>query len=222
MLKRTITAELIKKFNEMLYKILDDMDNKNYEGALDLIDTAFKDIFRLSIKFFNSLSLENIMEMVKINGSIVTDKCIIMAKLLEEEGNALEFQNKLDDAFYIHQKSLNLFLEAYLNESTNCDLKNYFSDIDPLINKLCEYKLSFTLLSKIAHYYAETKRYDKADDVIYEMLEENNHDAKCVEFAIKFYENLLLKNDNDLNSGNLPREEIEESLSSLRNILQNK
>ena len=115
MLKRTITAELIKKFNEMLHKILDDIDNKDYEGALNLIDAAFKDIFRLSIKFFNSLSLENIMEMVKINGSIVTDKCIMMAKLLEEEGNILENQNKLDDAFYIHQKSLNLFLEAYLN-----------------------------------------------------------------------------------------------------------
>ena len=222
MLKRTITAELIKKFNEMLYKILDDMDNENYEGALDLIDAAFKDIFRLSIKFFNSLSLENIMEMVKINGSIVTDKCIMMAKLLEEEGNILENQNKLDDAFYIHQKSLNLFLEAYLNESTTCDLKEYFSDIDPLINKVCEYKLYFTLLSKIADYYAETKRYDKADNVIYEILGENDYDEKHIKFSIEFYENLLLKSDNDLNSGNLPREEIEQSLSSLRNMLQNK
>lgn len=222
MLKRTITAELIKKFNEMLYKILDNINNKNYEEALNLIDTAFKDIFRLSVKFFNSLSLENILEMVKINGNIVTDKCIMMAKLLEEEGNIFENQNKLDDAFYIQQKSLHLFLEAYLNESSNCDLKNHYSDINPLINKVSNYKLSFTLLSKIAYYYRKTKRYDKADNIIYEILEENKYDIKYIKFSIKFYENLLLKNDNDLNSGNLTRDEIEESLTSLKNILQNK
>ena len=41
MLKRTITAELIKRFNELLIKILDSKKNKNYKEALDLIDNAF-------------------------------------------------------------------------------------------------------------------------------------------------------------------------------------
>ena len=90
MLKRTITAELIKRFNELLIKILDSKKNKNYKEALDLIDNAFKDMFRLSLKFFNSFSVESLMDMVKVKGTINTEKCIIIAKLLEEEGNILE------------------------------------------------------------------------------------------------------------------------------------
>lgn len=116
MLKRTITAELIKRFNELLIKILDSKKNKNYKEALDLIDNAFKDMFRLSLKFFNSFSVESLMDMVKVKGTINTEKCIIIAKLLEEEGNILEIQGELDYSFYINQKSLSLFLNAYLNK----------------------------------------------------------------------------------------------------------
>ncbi|MHC6180655.1 DUF6483 family protein [Clostridium sp. JNZ X4-2] len=220
MLKRTITAELIKKFNELLIKILDGKKNKNYREALDLIDTAFKDMFRLSLKFFNSLSVNSLMEMVKINGTINTDKCIIMAKLLEEEGNILESQNKLNDSFYIHQKSLHLFLNAYLSERVDCELEVHFSDIDSIISKICQYKLSYELENQIVAYYTKSCKYDKAEDIIYELLQENAYSSQSIKYSIEFYNNLLLKSDSELCAGNLPREEIIDSLSSLKTSLQ--
>lgn len=220
MLKRTITAELIKKFNELLIKILDGKKNKNYREALDLIDTAFKDMFRLSLKFFNSLSVDSLMEMVKINGTINTDKCIIMAKLLEEEGDILESENKLNDSFYIHQKSLHLFLNAYLSERVDCELEVHFSDIDSIIDKICQYKLSYELENQIIAYYTKSCKYDKAEDIIYELLQESAYSAQSIKYSIEFYNNLLLKSDSELCAGNLPREEIIDSLSSLKISLQ--
>ncbi|MEY8000326.1 DUF6483 family protein [Clostridium sp. Mt-5] len=220
MLKRTITAELIKKFNELLIKILDGKKNKNYRETLDLIDTAFKDMFRLSLKFFNSLSVDSLMEMVKINGTINTDKCIIMAKLLEEEGDVLESENKLNDSFYIHQKSLHLFLNAYLSERVDCELEVHFSDIDSIIGKICQYKLSYELENQIIAYYTKSCKYDKAEDIIYELLQESAYSAQSIKYSIEFYNNLLLKSDSELCAGNLPREEIIDSLSSLKTSLQ--
>ncbi|MCI1944282.1 DUF6483 family protein [Clostridium luticellarii] len=218
MLKRTITAELIKKFNELLIKILDNKKSKNYEEALNLIDAAFKDMFRLSLKFFNSLSVENLMDMVKDKGTINTDKCIIMAKLLEEEGTILEIQNELDYSFYINQKSLHLFLNAYLNSGRedDCELSSYFTDIDSIIGKVCQYKLSYELQNQIIAYHIKSCRYDKAENIVYELLEESNYSTDMINYSIKFYNNLLLKSNSELSAGNLPREEILDSLSSLK------
>ena len=221
MLKRTITAELIKRFNELLIKILDSKKNKNYKEALDLIDNAFKDMFRLSLKFFNSFSVESLMDMVKVKGTINTEKCIIIAKLLEEEGNILEIQGELDYSFYINQKSLSLFLNAYLNKRESCELESYFSDIDPLIEKICQYKLTCELQDKIIKYYIRCHIYDKAENTVYELLQENNYNVRSLKYAIKFYEDLLSKDNDELSAGKLPRNEIMASMSSLKSKLQN-
>ncbi len=64
--------------------------------------------------------------MTSTNGKASADKCIMMAKLFEEEAKILEIQNKLDDSFYINQKSLNIFLDTYNAENDTCTLKKVF------------------------------------------------------------------------------------------------
>ncbi len=219
MLKRNLTSELVVKFNECMDKILKYRQEGKNEEALSLIEDTFKEIFRLSSKFFNSFSDENLMDMIKTDGTINADKCIMMAKLLEEEANVFENQNNLDESFYMNLKSLNLFLEAYVDKDNNCDLQDYFCDIDPIIEKVCQYKIPFSLQNKIMDYYIKINKYDKAEDVLYEILELNDFNQNIVEKGIHFYENLLLKEDEQLKNSNLPREEINESLCVLRNKL---
>ncbi|NMM61221.1 hypothetical protein HBE96_00590 [Clostridium sp. P21] len=219
MLKRNLTSELVAKFKEFMDKILEYKKEGKNKEALNAIDDAFKEIFRLSLKFFNSFSDENLLDMIKTDGTINADKCIMMAKLLEEEALIFEDENNLDDAFYMNLKSLNLFLEAYVNKDNNCDLQNYFSDIQPIIEKVQEYKISLSLQNKVMDYYVKTNRYDKAEDILYDMLEHDNSDKNIIEKGINFYEALLVKDDKDLIESNLPREEIKESLCFLKSKL---
>ncbi|APM40363.1 DUF6483 family protein [Clostridium kluyveri] len=223
MLKRSITDELIKKFEELLEQIIYNKKNKNYTKALDLIDDAFKYIFRLSIKFFNSFSTENLLEIIKSDGTINADKYIMMGKLLKEEGDILENQHKEQYAFYIYEKSLNLFLNAFLIKNDHCDLENYFSDIDPIIIKVSPYKLSRDIENRLIEYYLKVGSFDKAEDILYEILKDSDFSKECLKNAVEFYETLLLKSENELNRGNLPREEIIESRNSLNEkLLKNK
>lgn len=219
MLKRDLTSELVKKFNEILDKILVCKEENKYDECLNLIDNAFKDIFRLSSKFFNSFSHENLVDIIKTDGTVNSDKCIMMAKLLEEEGDIFEKQNNLDQAFYMNLKSLNLFLEAYLNKDNNCDLDYYFSDIEKLLNSLLEYKLPIFLQNKIVDYYIKNEEYDKAENIVYEILDASSFNKDSIRYALDFYEKLLAKDDETLNKANLPREEIEESIVSLKQKL---
>lgn len=219
MLKRNLTSELMSKFNEALNKIIEYRNLGKNEKALAVIDDTLKEIFRLGMKFFNSLSDDNLLDMIRTDGGINTDKCIMMAKLLEEESYILEAQGNLDDSFYIALKSLNLFLQAYEGNKENCDLQHHFSDIEFLIEKLSEYKLPFLIQHKIIDYYVEVTKYDKSEDAMYEILEESNFDKEAVAKGISLYELLLSKSDGDLEKGNLSREEIEESLSLLKKKL---
>lgn len=219
MLKRNLTSELVAKFKEFMDKILELRKEGKNQEALTTIDDTFKEIFRLSSKFFNSFSDENLLDMIKTDGTINADKCIMMAKLLEEEALIFEDENNLDEAFYMNLKSLNLFLEAYVNKNDNCDLQNYFSDIEPIIGKVSSYKIPISIQNKLMDYYLKTNSYDKAEDMFYDILENNNFDENIIKKGLDFYEALLLKDDDDLNENNLPREEINESIKFLKNKL---
>lgn len=220
MLKRNLTAELVGKFNEALAKIQKYKMEHDYDEALNVIDSTLKDIFRLGSKFFNSFSDENLVDMVKINGTVNADKCIMMAKLLEEEAEILEALANSNEAFYINLKSLNLFLEAYSNKDENCDLQHFFSDIDLIIEKICDYKIPLALENKMMDYHIKSKNYDKAENMLYEILENNNFNRDALEKGISFYETLLTKSNEDLETGNLSTEEVTESLSILKNKFQ--
>lgn len=216
MLKRNLTAELVGKFREALAKIQEYKQEGNNEEALNVIDNTLKALFRLGSKFFKSFSDENLIDMIKTDGTINADKCIMMAKLLEEEAAIIEALGDTNEAFFINLKSLNLFLEAYLNKDENCDLQNFFSDIDIIIEKINDYKVPLVLQSKMIDYYLKTQNYDKAEDILYEMLEDNNFNKDTLQKGISFYESLLTKTEEDLENGNLSKEEVSESLLILK------
>lgn len=219
MLKRNMTLELVAKFNEYITKILKYKREGNFDKALVLIDDTFKEIFRLSLKFFNSFSDENLIDMIKSGGSVNSDKCIMMAKLLEEEAYIFEIQKKGDESFCILLKSLNLFLEAYINNNTDSNLKEHFSDIDLIVEKVQEYKIPSYIQYKLIDYYTDVHKYDKAEDIMFEIIEYDDFSIDSIKSGIKFYESLLLKDDKDLSENNLPREEINESVKFLKNKL---
>lgn len=219
MLKRNITSEMAQNFIKYLNKLDKEKNNKNYDEALNLIDTAFKDIFKLGGKFFNSFSTENLIDMATTNGGTSTDKCIMMAKLLQEEALILEAQDKLDDAFYINQKSLNIFLHGYINKNDNCTLNNYFDDMQSIIDNVFKYKLPVSLENKIRDYYASLNKYSSADNVAYDILEQNNYDKDLINDALAFYDKLLLKEDSILESGGITKSEIKESIAELKSKL---
>jgi tetratricopeptide (TPR) repeat protein len=219
MLKRNLTAELVGKFNEALAKIKEYREEGKNEEALNVIDDTLKDLFRLGFKFFDSFADENLIDMVKTDGTINADKCIMMAKLLEEDAEILESLGNSNEAFFIFLKSLNLFLEAFLNKDEDCDLQHFFSDIDAIIEKISDYKVPDILQNKIFDYYTKIQNYDKAENILYEILEDNNFSKNTLDKAISFYEELLTKDDEDLEHGNLSREELVESLNILKKKL---
>ncbi len=77
-----------------------------------------------------------------------------------------------------------------------------------------EYKVKLLVLK----FYGRIGKYGKAEDVLYELLEEKQYSSEIVAMGIDFYKNLLSRSDEELSNGNLPRDEVEEALSHLNNL----
>lgn len=215
MLKINVNSELIRKFSEVIEGILAMIEKKEYVKALNMIDNAFKEFFRLGEKFFASLSEENLLDMVKTNSILDADKCIIVSKLLLEDGRVTGLVYGEAESFNLYCKSLYMYIEAYLNVDGGTDLDKYFKDIEVLLDKLSPYKLEMKLQKQIIQYQIKNGCFAHAEDVLFEMLEDNDYSDDVKAYGSEMYKALLSKDDAELERGNLPREEILSSLESL-------
>lgn len=218
MLESGYTKKLIEQFKAALIRIEELKLENNPEEALGVIQQAFSSMFRLNSMFFDSVSIDNLLDILRANGVIEKDKAIIISKLLEEEAELLEKMNKPNDSFYLYVKSLNLFLEAFLCDR-EAELISYLEDIDIIFGKVCDYKLPDKVLTALISYYEQKQHYDSGDDMVFELLDNSNNSPEAVDIGINFYKKLLTKSDEELVSGNLPRKEAEEGLLELTKLL---
>lgn len=216
MIKSDYTAKMIGQFRKAMVTINELKKENKWEETLSEIDAAFKEIFRLGISFFNSFSEENVLDVLTMNGNIEVDRCIITAKLLEEQGIVYENLNDSNNSFYSYERSLSFFLEAFL-QGRKADLEEFYADIDVIQEKISDYELSTKIKEKIFEYNVEKQWYTKAEDMLYEIISSENVDEKIVKEGVRFYEKLLTKDDEELEQADLPREEVEIALSDLKN-----
>lgn len=214
MLKSNFSKRLTDQFEESFEEVINLTKNKNYDEALQLIDETFSNLFRLNSLFFNSMSNDNLIDILKVGGEIEKDKAIIISKLLEQRAHILGIQGKDNESFYIYIKALNLFIEAFLCDK-DTDLDRYFQDIPNIIEKTSGYVLSEETLKRIIDYYKEVGDFASAEDYLYELFDVTGKDEGSIAFAKEFYDSLLKLDDAALEKGNLSREEILEAKNSL-------
>lgn len=90
--------------------------------------------------------------------------------------------------------------------------------IDKLLNLVdTESSMCVELNEKIFQYYRITGRYSKAEDLLYSMIDKSSYIDKkrLIEEGNMFYKNILSKTDEELENGNLPRNEVLDGMNEL-------
>lgn len=213
-----LRSDLIKKFidkfviyDETVIKLLS--ENK-VSDAYDVVNEGYKELFRLNSKSFNTLSDDNLVELLKVNGIVETFRFIIAGRLMQLEGNLLSLQGYYTAATHILKKSLRIYLEGYLRDSDE-DMANYYPNIIEIYNALSDDSITNNTLLKMAQYYELTRDFAEAENLYYELLVKSGYESSYIETVVDFYKRLLLLDDNSLICGNLPRNEVDEGLKLL-------
>ncbi len=78
------------------------------------------------------------------------------------------------------------------------------------------YEIPLNIKEKLFRYYEFTGKYDKAENILYELIEE---DSNYINEGIRFYIRLVSKSEDELKKGNLPKIEVNEGLTYLKEKL---
>ncbi|MBK6772832.1 MAG: hypothetical protein IPG78_12060 [Ignavibacteria bacterium] len=212
MLQRDYLMRMTEMLTAVIAKVLFNKETKNYEEAEKEIETAAKTIVGLDLRIINILNPQDIIQLMKTS-DLYAGRCLVSAELLKEYADVHELNGKDNSSIIL--KSLNLYIEAILSKELP-EPEKYYSKINELISFIAESDLQDDLNFKIIDYYEFSGQYSKAEDMIFELIENNNKDI--IDRSVSFYKKLLHRTDEELESGNLSREEVNDALDEILKI----
>ncbi len=214
MINKDYILRMAEKFGRAMAIVLHLREYNKYEEALISVDDFLLQVTGLTSSFINSVSDEMLIQAISPLGTLNVEKCLWVAVLLKAEGEIYDDEGKSNESYYRYLKSLHLYLLT-LTRETIAPVASIYSDIQELLNTLSDYELPISTQEKLFSYYELTGKYDKAEDVLFEIIAANTEKSAVIEQGRAFYARLEAKNDYDLERGNLSREEVTEGLVQL-------
>ena len=93
--------------------------------------------------------------------------------------------------------------------------KKYINESKKEIEELMEYEIPIRIQKKIFKLYELLGSFDKAEDLLFQMIEDTNKDKEIIEEGKAFYNRLKELSKDLLEEGNFSFEEVEDSYKEL-------
>ena len=195
----------------VLTKVLFNKENKNYMEAEKDIESAAKTLVGLDLNLIKILNVEDVLKLMKTS-DVYAGRCLISAELLKEYGDILGEKERINESIDIYIKSLWLYLETILTKELP-EPEIYYDRINFMIKNLTTPETDTDLKLKIFQYFEFSGQYSKAEDVLFELMDTDTEGIK--DKALKFYERLQKKTDEELGKGNFSHGEVEDSIEEI-------
>lgn len=212
MIRRDQTSSLVARMTEALPRIAALKQEQRYKDAIDEINKTLHTELGFSPRFVKGITEGDLLGMFR-SGLLTSEKAAALAKLIKERADINWAVGEPNNGLIRTVKALTLYLEVF-DKVQEDSFREYFSDIDVLVGNLGEHQLPATARSRLFAYYEWAGKYSKAEDLLFETLEDSG-DPAWIEAGRGFYTRLAAKSDVELAAGNLPREELDESRAEL-------
>jgi len=218
MLTKDYLMRMIDTLAKVLAKLVFSKESKEYKNAYSELNNVAKEFFAIDLNFAESISNQQLIELIGKNKLLLPGNCYVFGILFKEEAELLELQNVMQRAVNLYERSLCIFVEGLKSSPTIIE-PEHLNKINSLVDKLRDFEMTIEAEENIFFYYEFSGNYAEAENIIYNLIE---YDENYVESGIQFCTRLLKKPDENLIKGNLPRNEIEESLASLKEKVKDK
>lgn len=197
-----------------------DVDKSIAEGEIDkafaIINKELRSLVGLDINTIDTLVFSDIINIIGRENQYNAQRYIALSELLYLQGYVFEKIKMEEKKILYYKKAMGSFYEAYIEEKYLED--KYLRDSIEVIDKISEYGLTLEENRKAFKLYEAANKFDKAEDVLFRMIKQSDKERDIIEAGIDFYLRLKKKSKEELSRGNLPRNEIEESLKELIDI----
>ncbi len=212
MIEQDYFMRMVSMLARMLARIIFLKNQKDFPHALLEIQATGKTLLGIDPTLIRQFNPAQLRVLLGTDPSLAIPKAYILGLLLKEEAAIRSMMGEESEAGLLNLKSLELLIDAWLQEGKGLS-PEHAHHVDALLAELAGSALPAELLEKVMSYHEGTGRFDKAEDVLFEIL------AASPDFALEglqFYRRLLMKSDGDLLAGNLPREEVLQGIAELK------
>jgi tetratricopeptide (TPR) repeat protein len=141
------------------------------------------------------------------------ERLTVLANLLQAEGDVYEGLKKPDESVSRRFKALDIQLAILTNEDPTS--ARAADAVATLLERLDEYDLAVRTKLLLWQHFEQMGDFARAENWMYEALEDDRAPHDIIERATAFYHRLLDHDDADLVIGNLPRSEVEAGLAQI-------
>jgi tetratricopeptide (TPR) repeat protein len=215
MIRKDQTSALVQQMNELLPRLEKFKKQQLYKEAIDDINETVRTNLGLAPRFVKGITGQDLLGMVH-SGLISAERTVALAKLLKERADINWAQGQPNNGLIRTVKALALYLEVFDKQKDGI-FADYFSDVELLAANAADHPLPGETRKKLFCFYEARGQYSKAEDILFEALEASG-EGEWLVMGRQFYDRLAQKNDQELEAGNLPREELEESRTDLARL----
>ena len=158
MTQKDYILRIAENVGRALAQIIYDKEIHDYQGALSLIDELCKQTVGAGSGFIHAISEETLLAMLTLLGILNVEKALLIATLLQAEGDIYEDQGNPDAAYESYLKALNLFLEIVLRDDHLHDLR-LSPQVEDILGKLEAYELPLDTRRLLFQYYEQRREY---------------------------------------------------------------
>ena len=216
MLKNDYMKEVENSLRILKVDVDKRLADKDIELAKALINKQFRALIGLDIDTISTLSFNTIKNMLSKENQYNAEKFIALGELLKLEGIVSEKENDIALKVFYYKKVIEAFNEGY-EEDNSIDKKFLTESID-VIEDLKLYDIGIKYEKYIFRIYELLGKFDKAEDMLFQIIDESNKDKSIISEGIAFYNRLKELSNKDLEDGNLSLEEVRESYNELKRL----
>jgi len=215
MVKNDYVMRMIEQLSAVIGQIIGLKNQKKFKESQEILNTTLKRYLGLNLQSLDILSYKDLIRIISAGEKPDSEKCIILAELLKQESGIYEAQGNYINAYSLQLKSLNILIEVLLADA-DVYSEQYLDKINEIINLVKVYEIPSNTKGLLFQFYELTGSYDKAEDVFFEWLESEKNSKDIINKGIAFYKRLMNKGEEELIEGNLPVNEVVESLNKLQ------
>jgi len=185
--------------------------------ALHQIEDAYGRFTGLSATLIHAISEDDLIQLLRARGGIDPDRAWALAELMREEALTYDELENEAEATPRFLKSLRLYLEVLDVIEEMPGVLNV-DGLEEVAERVSDLELTASTRSRLVQYYVDTRRFDRAENIVLWNLEAARESAKAINEGVAFYDELQGLADRDLEEGGLSRDEVDQGLERLLDL----
>jgi hypothetical protein len=223
MIQRDYIMRMIEQFGQFVTALVHLRETGKLEEARAVIDQAMIGLVGTDLRSASEQPVERLIATVRFatrmyaTTSASAQQLNLLGRLLREAAQVLDLQNDDETATKVRFQAMEVHSTVLLVDDPASS--ESAAALDALVTDLQDYEFPSPLKRRLWTIHAARGEYARAEDWLFDILDEQPASADLLAEAIGFYEQLAAMDEDVLQAGGISRDEARISLAELRQRL---